>query len=192
MQDSLSTRREALKIVAGAAGLALTGLPLVARANSHATIIREENSRTGTRDWMLSKTGIDATTKYRSPRIEGYCSHASVKAGETIQFFVSTNPASDFTIDIYRLGWYGGDGGRLMLHLGPLEGKIQPDPLVEAKRLRNCTWQVAAELAIPREWLSGVYVGKLTAAREGWQSDVTCVVRCDRRAGLIFQVSDVT
>src|SRR5262245_26863744 len=138
MPDFNMARREALKIAAQSAGLFLAGVPVVARANDSATLIRDENMRPGTRDWMLSRTGVDAATRYRCRRIEGYCSHASVKAGDAIQFFVSTNPASPFTIDIYRMGWYGGAGGRLMRRLGPFEGTIQTDPPVDAKRLRNC------------------------------------------------------
>ena len=79
-------------------------------ASAHA--IHRENARPGTRDWLLTKTRIDAKTKYRSPWIEGYCSRATVKAGEEISFHVSTNPSSSFTLDVFRMGYYGGTGGR--------------------------------------------------------------------------------
>jgi hypothetical protein len=186
------TRRDVLKLAAGTAGVAWTSLPLLSHAAETTNPIRQENARPGTRDWMLSKTGIDPATRYRCPWIEGYCSHASAKPGETIHFFVSTNPASRFTIDVYRLGYYGGDGGRHMSRLGPFEGTIQPDPPTGAKRLRNCQWEAATELAIPADWPSGVYVGKLTAETGGWQSYITFVVRDDRPADLLFQVSDFT
>jgi len=197
MNADRSTRRDALKQIAGTAGLAtagwsIAGAPLVASASEASNTIRDENAKSGTRDWMLSKTGVDPATKYRCPWIEGYCSQASVKAGETIRFHVSTNPASRFTIDIYRLGYYGGDGGRLLRRLGPFDGKTQADPPTAAKRLRNCEWDLAAELTIPADWTSGVYVGKLTAERDGWQSYVTFVVRDERRADFLFQVSDFT
>ncbi len=192
MDDRRSTRRAALKQVARTAGFALFGLPPIARASETSGSIREENSRVGTREWMLSKTGVDPATKYRCRWIEGYCSHASAIAGETVRLYVSTNPASRFTIDVYRLGWYGGDGGRLMRQLGRFEGNMQTDPPVDAKRLRNCDWEAATELQIPGDWPSGVYVGKLTAEQGGWQSYVTFVVRDDRQADFMFQVSDFT
>ncbi len=47
-------------------------------------------------------------------------------------------------------------------------------------------------MTIPGEWLSGVYVGKLTAEREGWQSYVIFIVRDDRRADYLLQCSDTT
>src|SRR5438309_518818 len=89
----------------------------------------------GTTDWMLQNTRVDPKTKYRCPWIEGYCSHTSIRAGDTLSIMVSTNPPSAFTIDIYRLGYYGGKGGRHLLQLGRFKGKVQPDPDIGEERL---------------------------------------------------------
>lgn len=181
--------------VATTGAIALAG-PLGAHsifaAPSVPDLIQRENALTGTRDWMLNKTDIDPSTKYRCPWIEGYCSQTSVKAGQNISFHVSTNPASPFTIEIYRTGYYGGAGGRHVLSLGPFQGTTQPDPPIGPNRVRECRWEPCAELKIPDDWVSGVYVGKLTAEREGWQSYVVFIVRDDRRADFIFQCSDTT
>lgn len=185
-------RREWIK---GTLGLgALAALPGCAALGERAPsdLVRRENQKPGTRDWMLKNTRIDPVTKYRCPWIEGYCSHTSVRAGENIQFFVSTNPASSFTIDVYRMGFYGGTGGRHLTTLGPFPGAVQPDPSVGTKRLRDCQWEPCATLKIPSDWPSGVYLGKLTAELEGLQSYVIFIVRDDRRADLIFQCSDHT
>jgi len=45
---------------------------------------------------------------------------------------------------------------------------------------------------IPKDWISGVYVGKLTQQLKGIQSYVIFIVRDDRKADLIFQCSDTT
>lgn len=131
-------RREWIQGTLGMAAVAAFsgGVSLGERVQSD--LVRTENEKPGTRDWMLLTPRIDSASKHRCPWIEGYCSHTSVRAGENIQFFVSTNPASSFTIDIYRMGYYGGDGGRLMAKLGPFEGRTQADPPVEEKRLRDC------------------------------------------------------
>lgn len=185
------SRRAAIKAAVGiGAAAALPGCALLNAGVSD--LIRRENARPGTRDWMLTKTRIDAATKYRCPWIEGYCSRASVRAGDDIEFFVSTNPASSFTLDIYRLGYYGGMGGRHVRSLGPFPGEVQPDPSAGPKRVRDCRWKACATLKIPRDWVSGVYLGKLTAGREGWQSYVIFIVRDDRRADFVFQCSDNT
>lgn len=108
-----------------------------------------------------------------------------------MQFYVSTNPRSRFTLDLYRMGFYSGEGGRHVLHLGPLQGEIQPDPPAGANRVRECRWEPNATVTIPRDWVSGVYLGKLTT-ESGWQSYVIFVVRDDRPADLAFQCSDHT
>jgi hypothetical protein len=186
------TRRQVLRGLA-AAGVAAAGPPAsVLGAEPESNFIIQENQRPGTRDWMLRRTRIDPKSRYRSPWIEGYCSHRSVRAGEKITFHVSTRPASPFTLEIYRTGYYGGDGGRLVERLGEFAGKSQPEPPVGPKRVRNCEWESCAELQIPRDWLSGVYLGKLTALASGLQSYVIFIVRDDRPADFIFQCSDNT
>jgi len=117
-------------------------------------LVRRENSRPGSRDWLLQKTAVDPRTKYRCPWIEGYGSRTSVRAGETIQLHVSTNPPSRFALDLYRMGYYGGAGGRLMKQLGPFEGMTQIDPPIGAKRRRDCAWEPCASLTIPRDVMS--------------------------------------
>ncbi len=197
--ESGMTRREALTSLAGVGVAAVLPGCSSIRETKHALFgpprpdaIRRENEKPGTRDWMLAKTAIDPKTKYRCPWIEGYCSHTSLRAGETIQFFVSTNPASPFRIDLYRMGYYGGAGGRHVATLGSFKGSVQAEPAVGTMRVRECQWEPCAELKIPSDWLSGVYVGKLTAERGGWQSYVIFIVRDDRRADFLFQCSDNT
>src|SRR5712691_5346160 len=114
------SRRDLLKgLAALGAGAALSGCAghtatqnQNRRAQTARDLIRAENEQEGTRSWLLENTRIDPDTKYRCPWIEGYCSRTSVQAGESISFHVSTNPPSPFTIDLYRMGYYGGDGGR--------------------------------------------------------------------------------
>src|SRR5215475_5348418 len=188
-------RRTLLK-EATAAGLASALEPLagaLARpAPAQPDLIRAENDNAGTTDWLLKTTRVDPKTKYRCPWIEGYCSHTSLRAGDTLAIMVSTNPPSSFVIDIYRLGYYGGKGGRHLARLGPFKGKVQPDPGVGKERLRDCRWEPAVRLPIPRDWPSGVYLGKLTAEREKLQSYVIFIVRDDRACDFLFQCSDTT
>jgi len=187
-------RRQLLGAVAAAGAIApftghLVSADLVAAKPNPIAL---ENSREGTREWMLAKTGVDPKTRYRCPWIEGYCSHTSARAGDEIAFYVSTNPASQFTLDIYRSGYYQGLGGRQVASLGPFAGKVQPDPPVGPQRVRECRWEASASLTIPPDWTSGVYLGKLTALDQGWQSYVIFIVRDERPADLIFQCSDTT
>ena len=189
-------RRELLKGAVAAGVLASTGSALTAAAElarvARPTLISSENEKPGTTDWLLTKTLIDKKTKYRSPAIEGYCSRTSLRAGERLDIMVSTNPASPYVIDIYRLGFYGGKGGRQVLSAGPLQGTVQEDPAVGDERLRECDWESSYGFEIPADWPSGVYLGKLTVEREGLQSYVIFIVRDDRPCDFLFQCSDST
>ena len=54
-----------------------------------------------------------------------------------------------FVIDLYRLGYYRGKGGRHLRRLGPFEGKAQPTPPVGEERLRECQWEACTTLDDP-------------------------------------------
>ena len=122
-------RRDLLR-GAAAAGLAAVLDPsaLAAPTPARRDLIRAENDKPGTTGWLLQNTRVDPKTKYRCPWVEGYCSHTSLRAGDTLAIMVSTNPSSPFVIDLYRLGYYGGKGGRHLARLGPFKGKVQPTP----------------------------------------------------------------
>src|SRR4051812_23089043 len=89
-----------------------------ATAPAQRTLIQRENDKPGTRDWQLTRVRLDKNGGFRSPMIEGYCSKQSVLAGQTIDIRVSVRPATPFTIEIFRTGYYGGTGARLMTTLG--------------------------------------------------------------------------
>jgi hypothetical protein len=194
-QPTRPDRRDLLKgAAAGVVSLLdpLAGGPAGAAAPARRDLIRAENDRAGTRDWLLKNTRVDPKTRYRCPWVEGYCSHTSLRAGDTLSVMVSTNPPSPFVLDLYRLGYYRGRGARHLLRLGPFKGKVQPDPRVGKERLRQCTWEPATKLVIPRDWPSGVYLGKLTAEKEKLQSYIIFIVRDDRPCDFLFQCSDTT
>jgi N,N-dimethylformamidase beta subunit-like, C-terminal len=179
-----------------AKGLAATG-PASKSGRPRPDLIRRENEKTGTTEWQLTRVRLDRTGGFRSPWIEGYCSCQSLNAGETLEIKVSTDPPARFAIDIYRMGYYGGTGGRLMKSMGPYAGRPQPNPAIGERRLRECQWETSARLTIPADWPSGVYLGKLTTLPEAsdrpyWQSYVVFIVRDERPADLLFQCSDNT
>ncbi|MBI3682429.1 MAG: hypothetical protein HY235_18780 [Acidobacteria bacterium] len=160
-------------------------------------LVANENRKPGIRDWQLTNVRPNAGKGYRTSLIEGYCSSQSVEAGQTLRIHVSTNPARRFFIEIFRMGYYGGAGARLMTRLGPFQGKPQPDPPVGERRLRECQWEPSCEWKIPSDWPSGVYLGRLACLAEArsehaWQSYIIFVVRDGRKAGIVFQVSDNT
>src|SRR5690606_13243246 len=93
----------------------------------------------------------------------------------------------------YRMGYYGGKGGRHMAKLGSFPGRSQEVPPMTVERLRECKWESATSLNIPMDWPSGVYLGKLSRDEPfGKQSYVIFVVKEHRQSDLLCQVSDLT
>lgn len=162
-----------------------------------AALIARENRKEGAIDWQLTKIRLDKRDGFRAPDIEGYCSHQSIEAGETLRFLVSMRPAGKFNLEIFRMGYYGGRGARLMTTLGPLAAKPQPLPEIGPERLRECRWETNAELKIPSDWPSGVYLGRLarvplSTSEHSWQSYTIFIVKDRRPADILFQCSDNT
>jgi hypothetical protein len=197
-QDPEISRRGFLKSSAGAALVA--GIPAAARdssADTRENPITRENAKPGSDDWQLARVRLDKNGGYRAPTVEGYCSRQSVLAGESLDIMVSTSPAAQFTIEVFRTGYYGGKGARLMTVLGPFAGRKQPEPEIGPKRLRECKWEPCTSLKIPDDWPSGVYLGRLTTIPDAtdkpyWQNYVVFIVRDTRKAGVLFQCSDNT
>jgi hypothetical protein len=195
------TRRQLLQQAAATSALALAagtvGPAVAAQAEGGSNVIQQENAREGALDWQLTRVRLVSPTGCRSPWIEGYCSRQSVEAGEKLKIMVSTDPAEKFQIEIFRTGYYGGRGARLMATLGPFDGKPQPVPSPGPKNIHECRWEPATELTIPADWPSGVYLGRLTTLpgqddRPYWQSYVIFIVRDRRPADILFQCSDNT
>ncbi|TVR45324.1 MAG: hypothetical protein EA425_18315 [Puniceicoccaceae bacterium] len=154
-----------------------------------------ENANAGANDWRLANVLLDRGTSYglRSPRVEGFASKTSLYPGEPIDFHISAEPAAVLDVDVYRTGYYGGVGARHMTRIGGLEVGPQPVPdEVGEMRLRECDWPVAASLEIPEDWVSGVYLAKMTRRDDGAQSYIIFVLKSREPADVLFQVSDLT
>src|SRR5438477_5569441 len=145
-----------------------------------------ENQQPGSRNWSMFPVGKPADDVGK--QIKGYASATSVNKGESITFYVTVNPAQQYTMEVYRMGWYQGLLGRLMQSVGPLQGVAQPAcPIDSVTGLIECDWTASYTLAVPTSWTSGVFVVMLTNA-QGYQNYITFVVRDDARvADIMFQ-----
>ena len=104
---------------------------------------------------------------------------------------MTTNPAAPFNVDILRLGWYAGAGGRLVAHLDSVPGVTQPacpSPGLTADSARECRWSSAFSLPITADYTSGVYVAVLTS-QDHHQVGVPFVVRDPSRATALLYIS---
>jgi hypothetical protein len=170
-------------------GGALAGFQVAAIGQQNP--IQVENARPGTTAWQLSNPSNES--EEGSP-IEGYASATSVNRGDQISFFVRTTSPT-FTIAIYRLGWYGGLGGRQEMAPVQLSAVAQPLPTPDPTYFSvECNWTSSFTLTTsnpsdPTDWVSGIYVAKLTAS-SGNDRYIIFVVRDDSRSSsLVYQQS---
>ncbi|HEU5374093.1 MAG TPA: N,N-dimethylformamidase beta subunit family domain-containing protein, partial [Ktedonobacteraceae bacterium] len=163
------------------------------------TPIAAENKQPGTTNWLIP----DAQAA--SIQIQAYASATSVSAGQTLTFYVSTEQAGmTYSVEVYRLGWYGGAGGRLMttMHaVGQAQGYYDwPHlKLVDCQscffdpttRLIEARWQPSFSLTIPSTWVTGLYEAKLTTA-DGMQTPVSFEVRGNPHSTYVAVIPDNT
>ena len=150
-----------------------TGTPAAATPNP----IIVENSAVGASGW-------EATTTPQE-NINGYASEVSVLPGGLLHMHVSTNPASRYRVEIYRLGWYGGAGARLMTCVpscgGDEPGTAYPTPSPNSQTGEVvAAWPITDTVPIGDDWTSGYYVARLvrtSGVRMGDAADVPFVVR---------------
>src|SRR5262249_10537318 len=65
------------------------------------------------------------------------------------------------------------------------------DVMMTMERLRECAWEKTTSFTIPKDWPSGVYLGKLTRD-ENWgpQSYIVFIVKEDGGGDLLFQSAE--
>src|SRR5262245_18644822 len=129
--------------------------------------------------------------------IQGFTTDISVAQGGTVDFKIDTT-ATAYRIDIYRMGYYGGRGARLITTVRPTVAlpQNQPNCLSNATTgLIDCgNWAVSASWQVPANAVSGIYIAKLVKEGGGaGSSHVVFVVRDDDgHSDLLFQTSDTT
>ena len=131
-----------------------------------------------------------------SANIEGFATDISVNRGQTVNFKINTN-SNNYRIDIYRLGYYQGNGARLIATLQQTnKATVQPAPFTDPSTgLVDCgNWKVSASWAVPSTAVSGVYLAKMTR-QDGTsgQNHMVFIVRDDGTPhDIVFQTSDTT
>jgi len=152
--------------------------------------IEAENCLPGTpsSQWYIQGAG--------SSNIQGFTTDISANVGQTISFKISTNALS-WRIDIYRLGYYQGNGARFITSVSPSVSlpQIQPPCLTDSSTgLTDCgNWVISASWAVPSTATSGIYFARLVRLDTGEASPSIFVVRNDSsHSDILVQTSDET
>jgi hypothetical protein len=142
-----------------------------------------ENDRPGTRDWRVRKVGAEHA-------IEGYADHVSVLPGESFRLFVSTT-STHYTVQAFRMGWYGGAKARLLWTSVRLPGTVQAAPNLAAKtNTVTAPWKPSLTISTDG-WPEGSYLLRLDAD-SGAQRYVPITVRSADTTGKIVILNGTT
>src|SRR5437762_13911058 len=150
-----------------------------------------ENQLPGTPQSVWGVTGAGDST------IQGFATDISVDHGQTVDFKVNDAALAPYHIDIYRMGYYQGNGARLVATIGSSQilPQVQPSPLTDSATglVDAGNWSVSASWAVPATATSGLYFARLTRNDTGRASAAYFVVRDDDGGSdLLFQTSDTT
>jgi hypothetical protein len=172
--------------IAGMAVLCLAGVARAQSCTSNAIVC--ENLLPGSTGWQISGSG-DAS-------IQGFATDISVNAGQTVSFKVKTT-ASNYRLDIYRMGYYGGAGARKVTTINPSVSLPQTQPACitdSTTNLMDCgNWAVSASWLVPSTAVSGIYFAVPVRADTGGASHIFFIVRNDAsHSDIMFQTSDET
>ena len=114
---------------------------LAAVAAANAIVLENQKQGTPESEWL-----IDAG----DPSIEGFSAQFTLNHGQTVDFKIDTD-SRNYRIDIYRLGYYGGDGARLVhtINRNLATAQAQPLPMFDPVRklVDAGNWSVSASWA---------------------------------------------
>ncbi len=138
-----------------------------------------------------------------SNTIEGFATNISINAGTAVDFKinVNNNAGSDYKVEIFRLGYYGGDGAREVAQWTNTDAKVQPNALFDASRgLTDAgNWSVTDTWNVPADAVSGVYLARLQRLDangnpiDGQTNQIPFIVRNDgEHHDIVLQTSDTT
>jgi len=148
--------------------------------------VQVENARPGDQAGMTADSAGGGA-------IEGYASEVSALPGDTLHFHVSTNPSALYRVEVYRLGWYGGAGARLIgctpSCSGAQRGNPLPAPKPDANGVVRAGWPVTDTFVLPADATSGYYRLRFVLLN-GQAVSTFVIVRAPagRRSAIVVQV----
>jgi hypothetical protein len=175
-----------------------TFLPTAVTSAGNAIV--RENALLGTTGWQIPE-GKEASTE-----IQAYAGATSVLPGHTLTFYVSTQrEGTPYSISIYRLGWYGGTGGRLKFYQANLVGHAQGNFDLSKHILAGCNacrvnlqtglveanWRASYTLTVPSDWTTGIYLAKFVDVN-GMQIYTPFDVQGNSRSAYVVVTPDLT
>jgi len=144
-------------------------------------------------EWDVSGAGDSS--------IQGFATDISVNRGGAVDFKIAATIPSTATyrLDIYRMGYYGGNGARKVVTVNPTSTQVsaarsQPTCLTNTTGIIDCgNWSVSASWTVPANATSGIYFARVVRSDTGGASHIVFIVRDDASTSrILFQTADTT
>ena len=149
---------------------------------------------------------MECTFEINNAEIEGFATDMSVNAGARVDFKINVNggAGSDYIVEIFRLGYYGGSGAGKIC---PVDEHQRHGPAGCARRRLDAplvdagNWSVTDGWNMPGRAVSGVYLARLQRLYDsngdpidGAVNQIPFVVRNDggESHDIVLQTSDTT
>lgn len=153
--------------------------------------VAAENRARGTSSWRLSGPSYLIGGRAHGS-IAGYVARQALSPGQSQTVYVEAPGSRTVRIDLYRMGWYGGAGGRLVLASDRLGTREQPRCFHEQRTgLTECDWHPTLTFTPPASLASGVYLVVMRGS-SGAAADCIFVLRPARAARVMVQLPTAT
>lgn len=149
-------------------------------AVTHTPAPTPERDLPGTTAWRIGKVAS-------ADELAGFADHAGIAPGTPVTLRVTTT-APSWHAEVYRLGDYGGTGGRLVAQTPEWAGVRQPPVKVEAGNMVTAAHWTPSEPIDTTGWAPGSYLIKLVAAT-GVQKYVPLAVTSPDMSGAVVLIS---
>jgi hypothetical protein len=142
-----------------------------------------ENAKPGTLGWVVNYPKM----------IYGFAGQVSAVAGESVTFYMEA-PSVPYHVEAYRMGYYGGLGGRLVWQSGELPLQAQgAATLTPGINMVECQWEPTVSVPITDDWPPGYYLFKfVTDEPKVANGYVPLIVRDDASHAAYMIMSAVT
>ncbi|GAA1505802.1 hypothetical protein GCM10009677_42750 [Sphaerisporangium rubeum] len=128
--------------------------------------------------------------------VEGYADQMSVNLGQTVNFKIRSSALS-LQVDIYRMGYYQGNGARKVITVPATTSVSRSQPSCPENTTTgevSCNWGTVASWTVPTTAVSGIYFAHVVRPDTNDDTHVVFVVRDDAAttSDVLFRTSDST
>ncbi|GGI46073.1 putative cell wall-binding protein [Agromyces flavus] len=144
-----------------------------------------ENRLPGTNAWQIPWSGYSLATD-RDLAVKAFASEVSIDQGQSVGIHVHVATAGSTRYDVFRLGWYQGQGGRRVTG-GTFNASPAPACTTQATYgTVTCPWPRSFTVQTGANWTSGVYAVVVTRGTK--QTYASFVLRDDDASGKLVHV----